>query len=93
MKQSRISRHLTKAMKNLQAQVPDLLLQEVKELAAHQGSSVDNLVAMALTAQVSAWRTRESIESRARRADWKHVDDILTRVPDAPPLSGDNIPK
>jgi hypothetical protein len=80
-------------MKNLQAQVPDLLLQELKELAAHQGASVDNLVALALTAQVSAWRTRESIESRARRVNWKHVDEILARVPDTSPLPGDNIPK
>ena len=80
-------------MKTLQAQVPDLLLQELNELAAHQGSSVDNLVSLALAAQVSAWRTRESIASRAARVDWKHVDDILSRVPDAPPIPGDELPK
>jgi hypothetical protein len=80
-------------MKTLQAQVPDLLLQEVKEIAAHQGATVDHLVSLALAAQVSAWRTRESIASRAARVDWKHVDDILARVPDAPPLPGDEIEK
>jgi hypothetical protein len=78
-------------MKTLQAQVPDLLLQELNELAANQGASVDQLVSLALAAQVSAWRTRESIDSRAKRVDWKQVDDILARVPDVPPLPGDEL--
>jgi len=80
-------------METLKAQVPDLLLEELNELAKNQGASVDHLVSLALAAQVSAWRTRESIASRAARVDWKHVDDILARVPDAPPLPGDEIPK
>lgn len=80
-------------MKTLQAQIPDLLLQELNELALHQGASVDHLVSLALTAQVSAWRTRESIASRASRVDWKHVDDILARVPNVPPLPGDELPQ
>lgn len=78
-------------MKTLQAQVPDLLLQELNELALHQGATVDHLVSLALAAQVSAWRTRESAASRARRVDWKQVDEILGRVPDVPPLPGDEI--
>ena len=80
-------------MKTLQAQIPDLLLQELNELAKSQGASVDHLVSLALAAQVSAWRTRESISSRAARVDWKHIDAILARVPDAPPLPGDELPK
>lgn len=79
-------------MKTLQAQVPDLLLQELTELAAHQGATIDSLVALALSAQVSAWRTRESIASRASRVDWKQVDEILARVPNAPPQQGDELP-
>lgn len=76
-------------MKTLQAQVPDILIDEVEELAAKQNSSVDQIVSLALAAQVSAWRTRESIESRANRVDWKKVDEILARVPDVPPQPGD----
>ena len=52
-------------MKTLEAQVPDVLLSEVIELAAKQHTSVDQIVSLALNAQVSAWRTRESIASRA----------------------------
>jgi hypothetical protein len=75
----------------LQAQIPDLLLQELNELAKSQGASFDYLVSLALAAQVSAWRTRESIVSRAARVDWKHVDDILDRVPDVAPPAGDEM--
>jgi hypothetical protein len=80
-------------MKTLQAQIPDLLLQEINELAKNQGASVDHLVSLALAAQVSAWRTRESIASRAARVDWKQVDEVLSRVPDAAPIPGDELPK
>lgn len=80
-------------MKILQAQVPDLLLQELNELAAHQGAPVDHLVALAVAAQVSAWRTRESIASRAARVNWEAVDNILARVPDTAPDPGDEVPQ
>jgi hypothetical protein len=78
-------------MKTIQAQVPDILVEEVKELAAKQNASVDQIVSLALAAQVSAWRTRESIVSRANRVDWQKVDRILARVPDATPQPGDEL--
>jgi hypothetical protein len=78
-------------MKTLEAQVPEILLDEVIELAAQQHTSVDQIVSLALTAQVSASRTRESVASRARRVDWQKVDEILAAVPDVPPERGDEL--
>lgn len=78
-------------MKTLEAQVPEILLAEVIELAAKQHTSVDQIVSSALTAQVSAARTRESVASRGGRVDWQKVDDILARVPDVPPQPGDEL--
>jgi homospermidine synthase len=78
-------------MTTLQAQIPDLLLQEVRELASQQNASVDQIVSVALAAQVSAWRTRESVVSRASRVDWEKVDEVLARVPDVPPKEGDEL--
>ncbi len=80
-------------MTTLQAEVPELLLQEVKELAEKQNASVDQIVSLALAAQVSAWRTRESVASRAKRVNWQKVDEILARVPDNPPDPGDELPE
>ena len=77
-------------MRTLQAQVPDMLVKEVEELAAKQNASVDQIVSLALAAQVSAWRTREGIESRANRVDWQRVDEIPSRVPNGPPQSRDD---
>ena len=54
----------------------------------HRVAVKRTLVSIALAAQVSAWRTRESIESRARRVNWERVDEILAREPDVPPQSG-----
>jgi hypothetical protein len=76
-------------MSTLEAKVPDLLLQQVRELAHKQKVSVDQIVSSALTAQVSAHSTRESAASRARRVHWPKMDEILSRVPDVPPLPGD----
>ncbi len=78
-------------MKTLEVQVPEVLIQEVNELAEKQKASVDQIVSIALAAQVSAWRTRESIPSRARRVDWRKVDEILARVPDVPAQPGDEV--
>lgn len=78
-------------MKTLLVKLPDILLDEVEELAAKQNASIDQLVSLALAAQVSAWRTRETIASRANRVDWQKVDEILARVPDVPPQPEDEL--
>ena len=36
---------------------------------------------------------RESFESRARRVDYEAVDRILAKVPDVPPVPGDELPE
>jgi hypothetical protein len=76
-------------MSSLEAKIPDLLLKQVRELAEKERVSVDQIVSIALAAQVSASQTRESIASRAKRVNWQRVDEILSRVPDVPPAPED----
>jgi hypothetical protein len=78
-------------MSTLEVKIPDLLLKQANEVAVKVNVSVDQIVSIALAAQVSAAQAREGISSRARRVDWRKVDDILVRVPDHPPLPGDEI--
>ena len=78
-------------MSLLQARIPDLLLQQVNELAANENVAVDEVVSAALAAHVSASKTRETIASRGLRVDWKNVDRILDRVPDVPPVPGNEL--
>lgn len=78
-------------MSKLEVKIPDLLFKQVNEVAAKEKVSVDQIVSIALAAQVSASHMRESISSRAKRVDWRKVDDILDRVPANPPLPGDEV--
>ncbi|MBI4027613.1 MAG: hypothetical protein HY360_21685 [Verrucomicrobia bacterium] len=80
-------------MSTLQAKIPDLLLQQVNELAAKEKVTVDQIVSIALAAQVSASPSRESMASRAQRVNWKKVDEILARVPDVDPPGYDRLPE
>jgi hypothetical protein len=79
-------------MSTLEVKIPDLLLKQVNEVAAKEKVSVDQIVSIALAAQFSAAQARESISSRAKRVDWRKVDDVLARVPANPPLPDDDIP-
>jgi hypothetical protein len=81
----------TVEMSTLEVKIPDLLLKQVNEVAVKEKVSVDQIVSIALAAQVSASQARESISSRAKRVDWQRVDDILARVPSNPPLPGDEV--
>ena len=76
-------------MSTLEVKIPDLLLKQVNEVAAKENVSVDQIVSIALAAQVSASQARESISSRAKRVDWAKVDEVLARVPEIPPAPGD----
>jgi hypothetical protein len=77
-------------MSTLEVKIPDLLLQQVTEVAVKERVSVDQIVSIALAAQVSAAQARESIASRAKRVDWQKVDEILARVPEESALTGGN---
>jgi len=76
-------------MKTIQAQVPDYLATLAADAAARERISIDQVVALALSAQLSAWKVREDIETRAKRGHPEDLRDILAQVPDVPPLPGD----
>ena len=77
----------------VQLDIPETLVKQARELAEQQRVSVDQIVAVALTAQISAAAKRPSIAERAEQVDWQAVKDIMSRVPDVPPLPGDELPE
>jgi hypothetical protein len=79
-------------MTTLNAQIPNSFMKQMLDLAQQKRTTVDQLVAIALAAQVSAWRTTESIASRAKRADYAAFDRIMAKVPNVPPMPGDELP-
>lgn len=78
-------------MTTIRANVPDYLAKLAEEAAQRENVTVDQIVALALSAQVSAWNVRDDIESRAKRGHAEDLERILSKVPDRSPLPGDEL--
>ena len=78
-------------MTMIKANVPDYLSKLTAEAAEKEKVSVDQIVALTLASQVSAWKVRDDIETRSRRGKLDDLDRILARVPDVPPQPGDEL--
>jgi len=78
-------------MTTIKANVPDYLAKLAVEAAEKEKITLDQVVSLALSAQVSAWRVRDDIETRAKRANLETFDRILERVPNVPPQPGDEL--
>ena len=78
-------------MINLNAQVPDALYKQVVSLAEKEKMSIDQLVAIALSAQVSAWMTKDYLEEKAKRGSWEKFQQVLLKVADLEPENYDKL--
>lgn len=78
-------------MTTLTAQIPDSLARKLAELAAGEHVAVDQIVAIALASQLAGWEVRNSVEARARRGKVADLRQALDRVPERPPLEGDEL--
>jgi hypothetical protein len=76
-------------MTTIQAQVPDYLAKMAVEAARKENTTLDQIIALALSAQLSAWKVREDMQTRAARGRPEDLRDILAQVPDVPPVPGD----
>jgi len=79
-------------MTKIEANVPDYLARQARAAAEREKVPIDQIVALALSAQVAAWKGSDDMATRAKRADLKAFDRILDKVPDVPPLPGDELP-
>jgi hypothetical protein len=78
---------------NFALRVPPTLLAEARKAAESEGVALNQLITLALAEKVSAMRTEEYFEERARRADPARVNRILARVGNGnPPVEGDELP-
>jgi hypothetical protein len=75
----------------VQATIPDFLIHQAEEVARREGTTVDSIIAIALSSQVSAWKVRDTFEQRAARGNTADLAEILSNVPDSPVAPGDEI--
>ena len=78
-------------MSMLSLRLPDSLHRKVRELAAKEAISINQFITIAVAEKMSALLTEEYLEERAQRADPAAVDRILARVPNVPPIPGDEL--
>ncbi|MEO1685145.1 MAG: CopG family transcriptional regulator [Cyanobacteria bacterium J06631_12] len=71
--------------------IPPELLAEAEKLATENQMSLSQWVASAISAPIEAEKTKRLLEEYARKADYDKFDDIMARVPDFPPIEGDEI--
>jgi metal-responsive CopG/Arc/MetJ family transcriptional regulator len=78
-------------MTALNAQIPDSLYKQIDELVKRESMTLSQFVAIALSAQVSAWMTKDYLEERAKRGSWEKFQKILEKVPDVEPEEYDRL--
>ena len=80
-------------MTKIEANVPDYLAKQAFAVAERENVPVDQIVALALSAQLAAWKGSDDMATRAKRADLAAFDRIMSEVPDVPPIPGDELPE
>lgn len=78
-------------MSSLSLRLPDSLHAKIRELAARDDISINQFIATAAAEKAAAMLTLAYLEERAWRGNRAAFDRILARVPDAPPIPGDEI--
>ena len=79
-------------MSTLSLRLPESLHRKLAELARREGVSLNQLISAAAGEKVAALMTEEYLTRRGKRATIARLDAALRRVPDAPPLAGDELP-
>ena len=76
-------------MSTLTIQIPEGLAQQLRECAAKEGVTVDQLLSAAAAEKLSALMTVDHLRERARCAKREDFIAFLDASPDVPPPPGD----
>lgn len=80
-------------MTKIEASVPDYLAKQAFAVAEREKVPLDQIIALALSAQLAAWKGSDDMATRAKRANLADFDRIMAKVPDGPPMPGDELPE
>ena len=77
------------AMRTIKAEIPDDVHEALIAQAAGERISVDMFVSRALRAAFALPLLGLRVEERATQGNWGDFDGVMSRVPNAPPVPGD----
>ncbi len=69
------------------------LLDEVRRLAAEEGTNIDQFINVAIAEKTAALRTAAYFRERAARANLTEFDRVLAKAGTEAPRAGDELPK
>ena len=78
-------------MSTLTIQLPEGVARQLRECAAREGVTVDQLLSSAAAEKLSAMMTVEHLRERARKAKREDFIAFLNGSPDVPPMPGDEL--
>jgi hypothetical protein len=79
-------------MTQVSLNIPDPLYSKIQELAQQGNTSLSQFIVAAVVEKASAADTERFFQERAQRGDSARFLEIMDRVPDAPPMPGDELP-
>ena len=79
-------------MSTLSLRLPASLHHKIRELSERDEVSINQFIATAVAEKTAALLTVEYLEARGRRGSRAQFDRILARVPNVPPMPGDELP-
>ena len=79
-------------MATLSLRLPESLHRKLAELAKTEGVSLNQLLSSAAAEKLAALMTEEYLADRAKHASRRKFDAVLAKVPNAPPVVGDEMP-
>jgi hypothetical protein len=79
-------------MSTLSLRLPASLHHKIRELSGRDEVSINQFIATAVAEKAAALLTVEYLEARGRHASRTRFDRIMARVPNVPPMPGDELP-
>jgi len=80
-------------MSTLSLRLPESIHRKLSEVAEREGVSLNQLISSAVAEKLAALMTEEYLHARGRHASTKKFDAVLAKIPDAPPMEGDELPE
>jgi len=76
-------------MSSLSLRLPDSIHRHIKEIAKREGVSINQFISSAVAEKVSAITTEDMLGARAKKAKKGGLKKVLDKVPNRPPIQGD----
>lgn len=79
-------------MSTLSVRLPESLHRALGDLAHQDGVSMNQFITTAVAEKIATLKTIDSLKERAARGSRKAFAAVLAKVPDVPPMAGDELP-